>query len=188
MKFIPWFLVLSRAAIAPYLLWDALDHQTGLAFMLAYSFAFFSDIFDGIIARRLQMSTASLRVADSIADTLLYLSIAVCTWLTHPEVVMACRVPLLLTIGAMLLWMVVNMLKYGKFASYHTYSAKFWGLSLFTATIGIYIGWQSELLLSLACYSGLVNIGEEILMTMILPTWQHDVLSFVHAWRLRIIE
>jgi phosphatidylglycerophosphate synthase len=185
MKFIPWFLVLSRAAIAPYLLWDALDHQTGIAFVLAYSFAFFSDIFDGIIARRLQMSTASLRVADSIADTLLYLIIAVCTWLTHPEVAMACRVPLLLTIAGMVLWMAVNMVKYGKFASYHTYSAKFWGLSLFAATIGIYTSWQSELLLSLACYAGLVNIGEEILMTMILPTWQHDVLSFIHAWRLR---
>jgi hypothetical protein len=38
-----------------------------------------------------------------------------------------------------------------------------------------------KMLLSLACWCGLVNIGEEILMTMILPTWQHDVLSFVHA-------
>lgn len=185
MKFIPWFLVISRAAIAPYLLWDALDHHIGFAFVLTYSFAFFSDIFDGIIARRLQVSTASLRVADSIADTLLYLSLAVCTWLTHPDVVMACQVPLLLTIGGMLLWMVVNMVKYGKFASYHTYSAKVWGLSLFAATIGIYTGWHSELLLNLACFFGLVNISEEILMTMILPTWQHDILSVVHAWRRR---
>ncbi len=185
MKYIPWFLVLSRAAIAPYLLWDALDRQTGLAFVLAYSLAFFSDIFDGIIARRLQISTASLRVADSIADTLLYVCMAVCTWLTHPEVVLACQVPLVLMIGAIMLWMMVNMLKYQKFASYHTYSAKVWGLSLFTATIGVYAGWHGELLLSLACYFGLINIGEEIVMTMILPTWQHDILSVVHAWRLR---
>jgi phosphatidylglycerophosphate synthase len=185
MQFIPWILVLSRVAIAPYLLWDAWDGETSWMFVLAYSLAFFSDIFDGIIARRLQMSTARLRIADSIADTLLYLGLAFCTWWTHPEVVLACRVPLLLTIGGIALWMLVNMLKYGKFASYHTYSAKFWGLSLFAATIGIYTGWQSVLLLNLACCCGLVNIGEEILMTIILPSWQHDVLSFVHAWRLR---
>jgi phosphatidylglycerophosphate synthase len=188
MKFIPWFLVLSRAAIAPYLLWDAIDLHTGFGFVLAYSYAFCSDIFDGIIARRFQVSTASLRVADSIADTVLYLSIAICTWLTHREVLMACRIPLLLTIGGMVLWMVVNLAKYGKFASYHTYSAKVWGLSLFAATIGIYTGWQSELLLNLACCLGLVNIGEEILMTMILPTWQHDVLSLVHARQLRDLQ
>jgi phosphatidylglycerophosphate synthase len=184
MKFIPWILVLSRVAIAPYLLWDASDGQTRMMFVWAYSWAFFSDIFDGIIARRLQVSTTSLRVADSIADTLLYLSLAVCTCWTHPQLVMTSRVPLLLTIGGMGLWMAVNLVKYGKLASYHTYSAKVWGLSLFGATIGIYTGWHGEMLLFLACCCGLVNITEEILMTIILPTWHHDVLSLQHAWRL----
>ncbi len=189
MKFIPWLLVISRAAIAPYLLWDAIvDRKTGLTFILAYSFAFFSDIFDGIIARKFQVSTKSLRVADSMADTLLYISIAVCTWLTHTDLVLANRVPLSVTIGGILLWIAINLVKYGKLASYHTYSAKVWGLSLFVATIGIYTNYHASMLLILACGCGLVNITEEILMTTILPTWHHDVLSLAHAWRIRTDE
>jgi phosphatidylglycerophosphate synthase len=184
-KFIPWLLVISRAAIAPYLLWDAIDRQTGIIFILAYIFAFLSDIFDGIIARKLQVSTESLRVADSIADTLLYISIAACTWLTHTDLVIANRLPILITIGGMLLWIAINLAKYGKLASYHTYSAKIWGLSLFAATIGIYTNYHADLLLILACICGLVNIIEEILMTIVLPTWHHDVLSLAHAWQLR---
>jgi phosphatidylglycerophosphate synthase len=184
-KFIPWLLVLSRAAIAPYLLWDAGDQQTGALFMGMYSWAFFSDIFDGIIARRLQMSSKALRVADSIADTLLYISVAICTWLTHPDLIIANQVPLLSVVGGMGLWIVINLAKYGRLASYHTYSAKIWGLALFAATIGIYTGWHSTALLLLACGCGLLNIAEEILMTMVLPIWHHDVLSLAAAWKLR---
>jgi phosphatidylglycerophosphate synthase len=185
MKSMPWLLVILRGAIAPYLFWDAIDRQTGGAFILAYCFAFFSDIFDGIIARKFQVSTKSLRVGDSIADTLLYVSVAACTWMTHPDSIIANQVPLSIAIGGMLLWILINLAKYGRLASYHTYSAKIWGLSLFVATIGIYTDWHGDVLLVVACGCALVNIIEEILMTAILPTWHHDVLSLAHAWQIR---
>jgi phosphatidylglycerophosphate synthase len=181
MKSIPWLLVLSRAVIAPYLLWDAIDGQTSPTFIILYIWAFISDIFDGIIARKLQASTASLRIADSLADTTLYISLALCTWIVHPEIVLATRIPLLITIAAIVLWIVINLVKYRKLASYHTYSAKIWGISLFAATIGIYTHWHSVPLLSIACLCGILNITEEIAITLLLPTWHHDILSLAHA-------
>jgi phosphatidylglycerophosphate synthase len=181
MKSIPWLLVLSRAAIAPCLLWDAIDGQTSSMFIILYIWAFVSDIFDGIIARKLQVSTASLRIADSLADTALYISLAVCTWIVHPEVVLATQIPLLITIAAIAIWMIINFAKYGKLASYHTYSAKIWGISLFAATIGISAHWHSVTLLSIACLCGILNITEEIAITLLLPTWHHDILSLAHA-------
>ena len=65
MKFIPGILVALRAAIAPFLLWDAIDGTISVWFIIGYLVGFFSDIFDGVIARRIGVSTAQLRQADS---------------------------------------------------------------------------------------------------------------------------
>jgi CDP-diacylglycerol--glycerol-3-phosphate 3-phosphatidyltransferase len=42
------------------------------------------------------------------------------------------------------------------------------------------------LTLSLAIALGIIHTLEEIAMTLILPEWTHDVLSIVHALRLRV--
>jgi CDP-diacylglycerol---glycerol-3-phosphate 3-phosphatidyltransferase len=73
---IPWILVGLRCAIAPLLLLDVLDGNVGKGFIFGYIVAFLSDIFDGIIARKLEISTVKLRQADSWADISLYLCIA----------------------------------------------------------------------------------------------------------------
>jgi phosphatidylglycerophosphate synthase len=67
-KYIPTLLVIYRFAVAPFLLWDALDGKTTIWFLIGFITAFIGDIFDGIIARRLGVSTAALRQADSWAD------------------------------------------------------------------------------------------------------------------------
>lgn len=65
---IPSILVGIRLIIAPALLLDALDGHTSIWFIVGYLVAVLSDIFDGIIARRLGVSTVQLRQADSWAD------------------------------------------------------------------------------------------------------------------------
>ena len=102
-KSLPTALVVLRFVLGPFLLWDALDGQTGIGFLIAYIAAFLSDIFDGIIARRLGVSTAKLRKADSWADVCLYICIAVSAWLVHPDVVVAFAKPLLLVMGVQLI-------------------------------------------------------------------------------------
>ena len=57
----PSLLVGMRFTIAPLLVFDALDHQTSYWFIIGYVIAVLSDIFDGIIARRLKVSTTQLR-------------------------------------------------------------------------------------------------------------------------------
>ena len=64
---IPWMLVGLRFAIAPLLLVDALDGSAGSGFLGGYIIAVLSDIFDGILARRLGVSTVAVRQADSWA-------------------------------------------------------------------------------------------------------------------------
>ena len=59
-------LVGLRFMIAPLLLLDALNGSTGIGFLGGYIIAVLSDIFDGIIARRLGVSTVALRQADRV--------------------------------------------------------------------------------------------------------------------------
>ncbi|MGB3491531.1 MAG: CDP-alcohol phosphatidyltransferase family protein [Elainellaceae cyanobacterium] len=182
---IPVSLVMLRCAIAPFLLWDAWDGHVSPLFLVGYGVAVVSDIFDGIIARRLGVSTEKLRTADSWADRWLYVCVAIAAWLTHADVIRAFQWPLLTVVGLQALWWVVNLAKYGRPASYHTYSAKAWGLSLIAMAIALFGYGTGGLALWIAVVLGCLHTLEEIAMTLLLPTWHHDVLSIVHAVRLR---
>jgi phosphatidylglycerophosphate synthase len=181
---IPIFLVTLRLAIAPLLLLDALEKPITVWFILGYIIAFFSDIFDGIIARKLKVSTVGLRQADSIADVCLYLSIGASLWLVRPEIIIDFKIPLIVVITAQLILYALSLIKFRKPPSFHTYTAKAWGITLFIATIGIFgFNWANGLWLAIAFC--LINTIEEIVMILILPEWHHDILSIFHALRLK---
>jgi CDP-diacylglycerol--glycerol-3-phosphate 3-phosphatidyltransferase len=182
---IPSGLVLFRFLISPFLLLDALDGKTSIWFIVGFVAAFLSDIFDGIIARRLGVSNAQLRQADSWADVCLFSCIFVSAWIVYQDILVTYSLPLLMIIFAQLLWWVVNLVKYGKPASYHTYSAKFWGITLFIAIIALFGFDYAEVTLWLTCIAGTIHSVEEIAMTLILPVWTHDVLSIFHALNIR---
>ncbi len=182
---IPSGLILLRFLIAPFLLADALDGKTSIWFIVGFVVAFLSDIFDGIIARKLGVSNAQLRQADSWADVFLFSSVFLSAWIIYHDDLIAYRLPLLMVVFAQLIWWIVNLVKYGKPASYHTYSAKFWGITLFIAIIALFGFDYLEITLWLTCICGVLYSVEEIAMTVILPVWTHDVLSIFHAWKIR---
>jgi phosphatidylglycerophosphate synthase len=181
---LPSILVGMRFVLAPLLVFDALDHRTSFWFIIGYVIAVLSDIFDGIIARRLKVSTAQLRQADSWADICLYVCVAISTWLVYPQVIANFRVPLLSAIAIQLILFAISLIKFHKFPSFHTYTAKAWGLALLAATVGLFgFGYANTLWLAIAlCW---LNSLEEIAMTLLLPTWQCDILSIFHAVDLR---
>ncbi|TFI51098.1 CDP-alcohol phosphatidyltransferase family protein [Mastigocladus laminosus UU774] len=185
LEIIPKGLILLRFLISPFLLWDAWDGKTSIWFIIAFVVAFLSDIFDGVIARRVGVSTAELRQADSWADVSVYVCIAASGWLVYRDIVIAYRLPLLMVIFAQLLWWIVNLVKYRKPASYHTYSAKFWGITLFIAIVALFGFDYAGIILWFSCIVGIIHTIEEIAMTLILPVWTHDVLSIFHALKLR---
>jgi phosphatidylglycerophosphate synthase len=181
---IPSILVGLRLTIAPLLLLDAWDRHPSAWFVGGYIIAVLSDIFDGIIARKLGVSTVKLRQADSWADICLYVGVAASTWLVYPQVVTQFQTPLLCAAIAQLSLFSCCLVKFRQFPSYHTYTAKAWGLTLLIATVGLF-GFGYADTLWLAIVFCLLNTVEEIAMTIILPEWQCDVLSIFHAVNLR---
>jgi len=183
--YIPAALIVLRVVLGPVLVWDALDGSVSPWFVPAFLLAFFSDVFDGIVARRLGVSSARLREADSWADIVLYGCVFACVWLVHPRVLSEFRWPLGALIASQLVSMAVDWAKYGRLASYHAWSAKAWGITLCVATVALFgfgdAGWAMWLMIAV----GIANNAECVAMTLLLPRWTHDVKSIVHAWRLR---
>lgn len=185
---IPSSLILFRFLISPFLLWDALDGETSVWFLVGFIAAVISDIFDGITARRLGVSTARLRQADKWADICLLGCVFVSAWLGYRDLLLAYRVPLLMVIFAQLVWWIVNLAKYGKPANYHTYSGKFLGITLCIAIIALFGFDYAGVTLWLTCIAGTIYSIEEIAMTLILPVWTNDVFSIFHALKIREIK
>ncbi|HEY9873835.1 MAG TPA: CDP-alcohol phosphatidyltransferase family protein [Candidatus Obscuribacterales bacterium] len=181
---IPSILVGIRVAIAPLLVLDAMDHNTTIWFVVGYILAILSDIFDGIIARRLGVSTVQLRQADSWADICLFICLAISTWLVYPHVLIDFKTPLLLAVAAQLILFTISLIKFNKFPSFHTYTAKIWGIMLLIATVSLFgFGYDKPLWLAIVfCW---INSLKEVAMTLLLPEWKCDVLSIFHALNLR---
>src|SRR5262249_5073911 len=144
-------------------------------FLPLVAVGFISDIFDGMIARRLGVSTARLRQADSWADLLFYGCIAGAAWLAYRDLLLPFRGPLLIFFATYLPWWVVHLAKYGRPGCYHTYLAKTWAWWLVAAIVALFGFDSAGIILATAVVLGILNNLEDILITCLLPNWTHDV-------------
>jgi len=147
--------------------------------------AFLSDVFDGVIARRLDVATPSLRRLDSAADTLFYIACAFAAWRLYPTAIVAHRASLSILVGLEVLRYVIDLAKFRREASYHMWSSKLWGISLFVGFYWMLVLRSTGLTLSFAVYAGIVADLEGVLISVLLPRWQADVPSVFHAMTLR---
>ena len=144
-----------------------------------------SDIFDGIIARKQQLSTTRLRRMDSQTDMIFWLAIGFATWMLYPKLIsdnlFAIRVILAMEISVY----VISIVKFKRETCTHAFLSKLWGITLliaFTSLIGFN---HAGVPFMLAIIMGLISHVDRILITLILTEWTHDVPSAYHAWLLR---
>ena len=131
------------------------------------------------------MVTARLRVTDSWADTAFYVCVALAVWRLHRALLGPFLVPLLVVIALMVVNWAVAMLKFHRALSFHAYSSKLWGLSLFAASVSLLGFSHAGPFLCGAISVGIAGHLEGFVMTLILPRWAHDVSGIPEALRLR---
>lgn len=182
---LPLLLVLLRAALAPVLVALALFHPSGAAFAACLVAALVSDYFDGVIARRLGIATAGLRRLDSAADTLFYVGAAFAAWHLQPAAIAARWAPILLLVALELFRYVLDLAKFRKEASYHMWSSKLWGLSLFAGFLSLLAFRSDNGSVDLMVWLGIAADIEGIAISLVLRRWQTDVPTLFHAIRLR---
>ncbi len=163
----------------------ALLYPSRPAFAACLLAAFLSDIFDGILARRLGIATEALRRLDSIADTLFYVGATFAVWHLHPSALTRRWVPLVALLAIELCRYGVDFLKFRRETAYHMWSSKLWGIALFAAFFALLALGKDGYIVDAAIYAGLVADLEGLAISLTLAQWRNDVPSLCHALRLR---
>ena len=144
-----------------------------------------SDIFDGIIARHLNVSSAFLRRLDSTADQLFFISIAIATYLQNPAFFKSNAFQLAILAITEGLAYLVCFIRFKKEIATHTIGAKIWTLFIFATLIQVMINGESTILFSLFFWIGMVTRLEIITILLILKKWTNDVPTVFHSILIR---
>lgn len=179
----PQMLIAFRAICAPAIFVLACFGFPGPLLAAVLAAAFVSDVFDGVIARRLGCATAALRHADTLVDTLFYLAAAIALWVAVPGVFDKAAIPLGALIVVHVSRSTFELTKYGRLAAYHMWSSKALGLLLMTAMTVVFLTGRPSALVTVTLWLAIANELEGFFASVILPEWSADVPSALHAYK-----
>lgn len=184
---IPISLIFARLAIAITIIVLSIlkvDHYCLFAIILL-STGLLTDIFDGIIARRLNISTQILRRLDSTIDQVFYISFAIATYIQCPDFFKTNVIKLTILFGFEGLTYLVCFLKFRKEIATHSLGAKIWTLFLFATLVQLIVQCQSIVLFTICFWLGLLTRLEIIAIILTLKKWTNDVPTLYHALQIR---
>ncbi len=187
MKKLPLILIYSRLIIGLTIILLSFKHIDNYKFVsvLLLSIGLLTDIFDGIIARRLNVSTEILRRLDSTIDQVFFISVAVATYIQCPDFFIFNSLKLTILIGFEVLAYVICFLKFRKEIATHSIGAKIWTLLLFGTLVQIILQCQSIILFNICFWVGLITRLEIIAIILTLKKWTNDVPTIFHSLKLR---
>ncbi len=160
--------------------------HTGRLLLAALVFvALLTDIYDGVLARRMGCDTPAIRLADSLVDTVFYLGVLWALWIRVPHALQRYWPLLAVLLGLELVRYVLDLLKFGKAASYHSYLAKAWGLVMAVAVMVVLALDRATVLLAVAMVLGIASDVEGLVFSFMLPVWRNDVKTLRQALALR---
>ncbi len=173
---LPWFLVLSRIVAGPAMIALAAAGQ-GAACAVVLSLGVLSDIFDGIIARRLGVATPALRTWDSRADVLFWASAVVAVVILRPELVPALWPAAALIAALEIANHAFSFAKFRREASPHHVLSKAFGLGLWLLFGLAFATGRPGVVLWLVLGLGVASQLEAFAITLRLREWRCDVPS-----------
>ena len=184
---LPLGLILFRFLLAPVILGLAyfIGENSKLVILILMYLGLISDILDGIIARKQNLSSARLRRLDSQTDMIFWLSIGISTWILYPQLINDNHLAIWAILAMEISVYVISILKFKRETCTHAFLSKLWGITLliaFTSLIGFN---HAGLPFSAAIIMGLISHIDRILITLILPKWTHDIPSAYHAYLIR---
>jgi len=144
-----------------------------------------TDVFDGIIARRLNISSEKLRRLDSSVDQVFFISVAMATYIQCPDFFKTNLVKLIILVAFEVSTYLVSYLKFKREIATHSIGAKIWTLILFATLVEVMVHCQSVVLFELCLWVGLVTRLEILAIVFTLKKWTNDVPTIYHAVQLR---
>jgi phosphatidylglycerophosphate synthase len=146
--------------------------------------SFFTDAIDGPLSRKYEVESVFGARLDSVADDATVLASAIALWILHPEFM---RNHWIVIAGLSALFgiqAVAALIAYKKVTSFHTYMAK--AAAVAQAAFFIVFFFRSnfaDFLFVCAVTITALQLVEEIILVIILPTWTADVKGIYWIWR-----
>jgi len=187
MKRIPIALIYSRLLIGFIVILLSFSHVKHYSFLAItlLSIGLLTDVFDGIIARQLNISSEKLRRLDSCIDQVFFISVAVATYIQCPDFFKANLVKLIVLGAFEASTYVLSYIKFRKEIATHSIGAKIWTLTIFATLVEIIVHCESMILFEFCFWIGLASRIEILAIVFILKKWTNDVPTIYHAIKLR---
>lgn len=184
---IPILLIFFRLLLGPIMIFLAynIDQSINLLLVFFMWLGIISDVFDGIIARKLNVSSEKLRRMDSQTDLVFWLCVSWCAWVLHPDIIKKNQIAIVIIFIMEILTYVFSFLKFRKETCTHAILSKMWGILLvlcFTAIIGF---GTDTYIFKITFIVGIFAHIDVYLIILLLPKWMHDIPSCYHANQLR---
>lgn len=179
MHSIPFLLIYSRIVIALVIVMLAIgrigDYSTWIAGLMLLGLL--TDVFDGIIARQLGISTEKLRIWDSNVDQFFWLAVLGAVFYLNLEFVKQNLLWLIVVLVFEVATYVFSYFKFKRTIATHSILAKIWTVSLLWFLIDLV--WNSSSLVAFwVCVGlGIVSRLEILLMILKLNNWTTDIPS-----------
>ena len=170
LKKLPFLLIYSRAFIAILIVVLAFTPMNNYWIVILMVLGLLTDVFDGIIARKLNVSTEKLRIYDSNVDQFFWLLvISAIFYLNFPfiqENYWGIALILLLELGCY----GISYLKFKKPIATHSILAKLWTLTLLAFLIDLTLNHTSYVAYHICIVLGIASRTEIILIILKLKT------------------
>jgi phosphatidylglycerophosphate synthase len=178
-------LTFYRLVASVLLLYFILERQTGL-FKWFLAISFFTDAIDGYLARRFKVVSVLGAKMDSMADDLTVLVGMVGLYFFKPDFLAQNALYFFILLGLFILQVAMALIRYRRFTSFHTLSAKVAAVLQGSFLILIFFLPQPPMLLFyVAVAATAIDLIEEIILVLWLPEWQVDVKGIYWAMKER---
>jgi phosphatidylglycerophosphate synthase len=182
---IPHALLYSRLVVAILIIIFSFTVISPIFIVALSIYAILSDVFDGIIARRLKISTIEMRQLDTKIDTVFWFSCLFYICITHSQFLKAHLLQISILVFSELFIIAFGFLKFEERISYHTIFSKFWALLLLWFFIDLILNNKCHYSFIVSFWYGIFVQMEILLIAIILKDNQTDVPGFLKAIKLR---
>ncbi len=166
-----------RILIVPLLFYFAFQ-QMEVWYLAALLFSGFTDVLDGFLARLLNQVSALGAYLDSLGDFSIYSTMAICSWILWPEIVLRESLYFGLIVCSFSIPVSIGLIKFHRLTSYHTWSTKVAVAVTFLAYVLLFadlLRWPFILASVVCVYAGI----EEILITVVM---KHNRINVPSVW------
>lgn len=184
MRQLPFAFIVFRLLVSPVMIWIAYSRHTDAGVWLAILLiaGMLSDVFDGIIARRLNMSTEKLRKWDSNVDVVFLVSSIISAWMFAPVLVAEKAAYIWSIVGCELLMYAISLLRFRKLPSNHAYSAKLFAVWICISLTLLFATGDWSRVFYVMYGFGVLSYLDNLLILVLLREYKVDTKGF---WKAR---